>query len=154
MYGPNDNFNPDSSHVIPALILKFHKAMAGSQHEPVEIWGTGEASREFLYVDDCAEAIRLSLEADISPDPINIGTGGEIQIKYLAHTIADVMGYKGSIYFNSSYPDGQPRRCLDITRAKNVLGYEPTVDLYEGLEMTVDWFKCNLEKFSDHLNSI
>jgi GDP-L-fucose synthase len=154
MYGPHDNFNPKISHVIPALILKFHKAMSGTSHEPVEIWGTGEASREFLYVDDCAEAIRLALEKDVSPEPINIGTGGEIKIKYLAHTIAEIMGYQGSIYFNSDYPDGQPRRCLDITRAKERLGYTPVVDLYDGLEITVDWFKCNLEKFDDYLDSI
>jgi GDP-L-fucose synthase len=154
MYGPNDNFNPSSSHVIPALILKFYKAMTESPHAPVEIWGTGEASREFLYVDDCAEAIRLSLEKDISPEPINIGTGGEIQIKYLAHTIAEIMGYNGNIFFNSSFPDGQPRRCLDISRAEGILGYKPTVDLYEGLEMTVDWFKSNLEKFNDYLDNI
>lgn len=154
MYGPHDNFNPKISHVIPALILKFHKAMRDAPHEPVEIWGTGEASREFLHVDDCAEAIRLGLETDVSPEPINIGTGGEIKIKYLAHTIAEIMGYRGSIHFNSEYPDGQPRRCLDISRAKERLGYEPTVDLYDGLEKTIEWFKYNSEQFDDYLNYI
>ena len=154
MYGPRDNFNPRVSHVIPALILKFHKAMRDIPHGPVEIWGTGEASREFLYVDDCAEAIKLALEKDVSPEPINIGTGGEIKIKYLAHTIAEIMGYQGSIYFNSEYPDGQPRRCLDISRAKERLGYEPTVDLYNGLEKTIAWFKFNSEKFDDYINHI
>ena len=154
MYGPHDNFNPSISHVIPALILKFHGAMKELNHEPVEIWGTGEASREFLYVDDCAEAIKLSLEKDVPPEPINIGTGGEIKIKYLAHTIAEIMGYQGSIYFNSGYPDGQPRRCLDTSRAKERLGYESTVDLYDGLESTIDWFKANSEKFDVYLNSI
>lgn len=154
MYGPHDNFNPAISHVIPAIILKMHKAMKDTPHEPVEIWGTGEASREFLYVDDCADAIRLSLEKDISPEPINIGTGGEIKIKYLAHTIAEIMGHHGGIYFNSKYPDGQPRRCLDISRARERLGYEPTVDLYEGLEKTIDWFKANSERFDDYLDNI
>jgi len=154
MYGPYDNFDPKISHVIPALILKFHKAMRDSPHEPVEIWGTGEASREFLYVYDCAEAIRLALEADVSPEPINIGTGGEIKIKYLAHTIAEIMGHQGGVHFNSNYPDGQPRRCLDISRAKKRLGYKPTVDLYEGLEKTIEWFKANSEQFDDYLDNI
>ena len=140
MYGPEDNFDPASSHVIPALILKFHKAMLETKdssgfykkEKPVEIWGTGKASREFLYIDDCAEAIRLSLEKDVSAEPINIGTGGEVMIEHLAHAIAEIMGYKGKIKFNPKYPDGQPRRCLDVGRAKRELGYSSTVGLYEG----------------------
>ena len=122
--------------------------------QAVEVWGTGQASREFLHVYDCANAISLALEKDVSPEPINIGTGGEIKIKYLAHTIAEVMGYKGAIYFNSKYPDGQPRRQLDITRAKQRLGYEPQIDLLEGLESTVDWFIANKEDFHVYLNRI
>ena len=153
MYGPHDNFDPAISHVIPALILKFYKAMKFDL-ESVEVWGTGEASREFLHVHDCANAIALSLEEDLSPDPINIGTGGEIQIKYLAHTIAEVMGYNGAIYFNSDYPDGQPRRQLDITRAQDLLGYEPQIDLLEGLEQTVSWFMENKEEFDAYLNRV
>mgnify|MGYP003112954816 FL=1 len=153
MYGPHDNFDPAISHVIPALILKFYKAMKFDLKE-VEVWGTGEASREFLYVDDCAHAVKLALEKDVSPEPINIGTGGEIQIKYLAHTIAQVMGYDGSIYFNSDYPDGQPRRQLDISRAKERLYYEPKVDLLDGLEATVHWFMANKEQFDVYLNRI
>ena len=153
MYGPHDNFDPAISHVIPALILKFYKAIKFDL-ESVEVWGTGEASREFLHVHDCAHAISLALEKDISPEPINIGTGGEIQIKYLAHTIAEVMGYQGAIYFNSNYPDGQPRRQLDITRARQRLGYEPQIDLLEGLESTVDWFMKNKEDFDVYLNRI
>ena len=153
MYGPHDNFDPAISHVIPALILKFYKAMKFDM-EAVEVWGTGEASREFLHVNDCANAISLGLEKDVSPEPINIGTGGEIQIKYLAHTIAEVMGYKGAIYFNSDYPDGQPRRQLDISRAKERLGYEPQIDLLEGLESTVDWFMGNKEQFDVYLNRV
>ena len=153
MYGPHDNFDPAISHVIPALILKFYKAIKFDL-ESVEVWGTGEASREFLYVDDCAHAVKLALEKDVSPEPINIGTGGEIQIKYLAHTIAQVMGYDGSIYFNSDYPDGQPRRQLDISRAKERLYYEPKVDLLDGLEATVRWFMANKEQFDVYLNRI
>ena len=153
MYGPHDNFDPAISHVIPALMLKFYKAMKFDL-ESVEVWGTGEASREFLHVYDCANAISLALEKDVSPEPINIGTGGEIQIKYLAHAIAEVMGYKGAIYFNSGYPDGQPRRQLDISRAKERLGYEPQIDLLEGLEQTVDWFMGNKEQFDVYLNRI
>ena len=153
MYGPYDNFDPSISHVIPALILKFYKAIKFDL-EAVEVWGTGQASREFLYVSDCAHAISLALEKDVSPEPINIGTGGEIQIKYLAHTIAEVMGYKGAIYFNSSYPDGQPRRQLDISRAKERLGYEPKIDLLDGLETTVEWFMENKETFDVYLNRI
>ena len=162
MYGPRDNFDPAISHVIPALILKFHKAMreAKDSHgfykkrRPVEIWGTGKASREFLYVDDCAEAICLSLEKDVSAEPINIGTGGEIMIEHLAHAIAEIMGYKGKIKFNPKYPDGQPRRCLDISRAKQELGYSSTTGLYEGLEKTIKWFNINAEEFDDYLNRI
>ena len=153
MYGPHDNFDPAISHVIPALILKFYKAIKFDL-ESVEVWGTGEASREFLYVDDCAHAVKLALEKDVSPEPINIGTGGEIQIKYLAHTIAQVMGYDGSIYFNSDYPDGQPRRQLDISRAKERLYYELKVDLLDGLEATVRWFMANKEQFDVYLNRI
>ena len=153
MYGPCDNFDPSISHVIPALMLKFYKAIKFDL-EAVEVWGTGQASREFLHVYDCANAISLALEKDVSPEPINIGTGGEIKIKYLAHTIAEVMGYKGAIYFNSKYPDGQPRRQLDITRAKQRLGYEPQIDLLEGLESTVDWFIANKEDFDVYLNRI
>ena len=162
MYGPEDNFNPASSHVIPALILKFHKAMLEAKdsrgfykkEKPVEIWGTGKASREFLYIDDCAEAIRLSLEKDVSAEPINIGTGGEVMIEHLAHAIAEIMGYKGKIKFNPKYPDGQPRRCLNVSRAKRDLGYSSTVGLYEGLEKTIEWFNANVKEFDDYLNHI
>jgi len=138
MYGPFDNFDPKISHVIPALILKFHTC------EEVEIWGTGSASREFLYVDDCARAIRLAMENHNDPNPINIGTGSEISIKDLAHKVKDVVGHTGPLYFNSSYPDGQPRRCLDTSKAKEAFGFEATVSLDEGLRQTVGWFNSNL----------
>ena len=150
MYGPHDNFNPRSSHVIPALILKFHQAMKDSTHSPVEIWGTGSASREFLYVDDCAEAIWRAIDVHENPNPINIGTGKEISIKDLAHKIADLMNYRGAIYFNSDYPDGQPRRCLDISKASKALSFEAQTALDDGLQKTITWFKGS----NDIINNI
>jgi len=153
MYGPHDNFDPAISHVIPALMLKFYKAIKCNL-KSVEVWGTGKASREFLYVYDCAEAISLALEKKVSAEPINIGTGGEVMIQHLALSIAEIMGYKGKIKFNSKYPDGQPRRCLDVSRAKRELGYSSTMGLYEGLEKTIEWFKTNAKEFDDYLNCI
>ncbi len=138
MYGPYDHFNLTSSHVIPALILKFYEAIKSG--EDVTLWGTGEASREFLYAPDCAEAIKLAVQKDVGPEPINIGTGKEIKIIDLAETIADLMGFNGTIFFDSSKPDGQPRRCLDTTRAKEKLGFEATTDLKTGLNSTIEWF--------------
>ena len=138
MYGPYDHFNLTSSHVIPALILKFYEAIKSG--EDVTLWGTGEASREFLYAPDCAEAIKLAIQKDVDPEPINIGTGKEIKIIDLAETIADLMGFNGTIFFDSSKPDGQPRRCLDTTRAKERLGFEATTDLKTGLNSTIEWF--------------
>ena len=138
MYGPYDHFNLTSSHVIPALILKFYEAIKSG--EDVTLWGTGEASREFLYAPDCAEAIKLAVQNDVGPEPINIGTGKEIKIIDLAETIADLMGFNGTIFFDSSKPDGQPRRCLDTTRAKERLGFEATTDLKTGLNTTIEWF--------------
>jgi len=155
MYGPNDNFNPNSSHVIPALILKIDRAIhTGSNH--IELWGTGNASREFLYVDDCAEAIAKSLELDTTPHPINIGTGSEIAIKDLVVMIAKIMGYKGSISYNSEFPDGQPRRCLDVSNASKILGFEAQTNLYDGLKDTISWYYKNKgkEKFVDHFDNI
>lgn len=140
MYGPNDNFDPSSSHVIPALILKFQQAIDNG-HEPVEIWGTGKASREFLYVDDCAEAIKLAILNYDKPDPTNIGTGKEITIMELAQKIQRIMGHEGSIWFNSKYPDGQPRRCLDTSKAKERFDFEATTDFETGLTKTIEWFR-------------
>ena len=143
MNGPHDNFNPSSSHVIPALILKFHEAMKDTPHKDMEVGGTGNASREFLYVDDCARAIALSVENHNDPEPINIGTGSEIKISDLVELIAERMGYNGNIVWDSTKPDGQPRRCLDISRAKDLLGFTPSVSLSEGLDKTIEWFKSN-----------
>ena len=138
MYGPHDHFNLTSSHVIPALILKFYEAIKSGKD--VTLWGTGEASREFLYAPDCAEAIKLAIQKDVGPEPINIGTGKEIKIIDLAETIADLMSFNGTIFFDSSKPDGQPRRCLDTARAKERLGFEATTDLETGIKSTIEWF--------------
>ena len=139
MYGPHDHFNLTSSHVIPALILKFYNAMKEGDSS-VTLWGTGQVSREFLFAPDCAEAIRLAIEKDISPEPINIGTGKEIKICDLAQEIAEQMGYEGKIIYDTSKPDGQPRRCLDTSRAKERLGFEAKTDFKDGLKQTIAWF--------------
>ena len=138
MYGPHDHFNLTSSHVIPALILKFYDAIQSGKD--VTLWGTGEASREFLYAPDCAEAIKLAIEKDVGPNPINIGTGKEIKIKDLATEIAEQMGFNGKIIYDDSKPDGQPRRCLDTTLAEGVLGFKAKTDLQAGLKQTIEWF--------------
>ena len=142
MYGPHDHFNLTSSHVIPALILKIHKAIQNNDQEIV-IWGTGNASREFLFAEDCAEAISLALEKDIPPVPINVGTGKEIKILELVKMIAQIMGFQGIIRCDESKPDGQPRRCLDTSRAKELLGFKAQTDLPEGLSKTINWFLEN-----------
>ncbi|MQF98143.1 MAG: GDP-L-fucose synthase [SAR202 cluster bacterium] len=139
MYGPHDHFNLTSSHVIPALILKFYNAMKNGDRE-VRVWGTGEASREFLFALDCAEAVRLAIEKDVDPEPINVGTGKEIKIKDLVTEIGEQMGYEGRIVWESDKPDGQPRRCLDTTRAKARLGFEAKTDFQTGLKQTIEWF--------------
>ena len=144
MYGPNDNFNPKSSHVIPALILKFHEAMEDVPHQDVEIWGTGKASREFLYVNDCAKAIVMAMKNHNDPQPVNIGTGNEITITELVNLISTQMGYDGKIVFDRSKPDGQPRRCLDTTKAEEHFGFEAETSFSEGLEKTIEWFKSQI----------
>ena len=140
MYGPHDHFNLTSSHVIPALILKVKTAIDNNE-STITLWGTGQASREFLYAPDCAEAIKLSIEKDVSPEPINIGTGKEIKICELIETIADIMGFDGDIIYDTTKPDGQPRRCLDTSRAKDRLGFEAKTNLRDGLVNTIEWFK-------------
>tara|TARA_R100000008_G_scaffold83901_2_gene70019 strand:- start:3150 stop:4121 length:972 start_codon:yes stop_codon:yes gene_type:complete len=154
MYGPNDNFDPKISHVIPALILKFHQAMQQSPHDTVNVWGTGNASREFLYCDDSAEAIRIAMENHDDPQPINIGTGDEITIKDLVHLIADEMGYEGHMVFDTTKPDGQPRRCLDVTRAWDKLGFKTKISFKEGIRKTIEWFRENYDGRYDKDSSI
>lgn len=145
MYGPGDNFDPSSSHVIPALIRKFAEAKQ-SQIPKVEIWGTGQASREFLYVEDAAEAIISAMECYNSADPLNIGTGAEISIGNLVKMIADKIGYAGEIVFDVSKPDGQPRRCLDTRRAKQEFGFEAKTSLEKGLDKTLYWYYARKRK--------
>jgi GDP-L-fucose synthase len=142
LYGPGDKFNPKVSHVIPALIKKFVEAKeAGDDH--VDVWGTGTATREFLYVDDAAEAIALAAERYNSAEPVNVASGREIAVKDLAHLVAGVSGFGGDLVWDSSKPDGQPRRGLDTARAKAAFGFEAQVGLEEGLQRTVDWYLQN-----------
>jgi len=137
LYGPGDNFDPRSSHVIPALILKCISAIEKGADEIV-VWGDGSATREFLYVEDAAEAILLASERYNSSDPVNLGSGEEISIKNLVHTIADVVGFKGRIVWDTSKPNGQPRRKLDTSRAEERFGFKATTSFDEGLRRTVE----------------
>jgi len=139
MYGEYDNFDPDSSHVIPALFKKLIEAKENNSPS-VEVWGDGSASREFLYAGDCAKAIHLALETYNSPDPINIGTGKEILIKDLVHVMSEVVGFEGEIIFDSSKPNGQPRRCLDTSKAEKEFDFKAETSLKEGLEKTYNWY--------------
>jgi|TARA_B100000085_G_scaffold284453_1_gene317602 GDP-L-fucose synthase len=139
MYGPHDHFNLTSSHVIPALILKFYNAIKNGESS-VKVWGTGKASREFLYAPDCAEAIALAVKKNVSLDPINIGNGKEIKIVDLVTEIADQMNYKGEIKWQTDKPDGQPRRCLNTWNAKDKLNFVAKTDLKTGLKETIEWF--------------
>ena len=140
LYGPGDNFNPKSSHVIPALILKFVDAVQNNATS-VEVWGTGSASREFLYVEDAAEGIVLATEKYNKPDPVNLGAGFEIKIKDLAELIADLTSFDGEIVWDTTKPDGQPRRCLDVNRAKKEFGFVAKTNFRDGLKKTIEWFK-------------
>jgi GDP-L-fucose synthase len=139
LYGPNDNFHPDHSHVIPGLIAKMLNAKLKG-NDTVEVWGTGKASREFLYVDDAAEAILLSTEKYSKPDPVNVGTGREITINELVSLVAKLVEFDGKVIWNKTRPDGQPKRCLDISRAKKEFEFEARTSLKEGLKKTIDWY--------------
>jgi len=142
LYGPRDNFDPEQSHVIPALIKKMVDAKLEGRSEVV-VWGTGNASREFLYVEDAAEGILLASEKYDKPDPVNLGSGKEITIKELVSLIAELNGYKGKIVWDTSKPDGQPRRCLETSRAKEEFGFEAKTDFTEGLKRTIEWYFAN-----------
>lgn len=139
LYGPGDNFDPKSSHVIPALIRKFVEAGERGDKEVV-VWGTGKASREFLYVDDAAEAIILAAEKYNKSEPVNLGAGFEITIKDLADLIKNLTGFKGKIIWDRSKPDGQPRRKLDVSRAKREFGFTAGTSFEKGLRETIDWY--------------
>jgi GDP-L-fucose synthase len=141
LYGPHDNFDPSSSHVIPALIRKCLEAIDARSDEVV-CWGTGNATREFLYVEDCAEAIVLAAEQHDGLEPVNIGAGFEISIRDLAELIAELTGFRGRLTFDRTKPDGQPRRSLDVTRARNSFGFAATTDFRSGLKRTIEWFQA------------
>lgn len=140
LYGPGDNFNPASSHVIPGLIRKISEAKK-TNSPSVDVWGTGSASREFLYVDDAAEAIVLATQKYEKPEPINLGSGMEISIKDLVDTISRLMDFQGDIHWDSSKPDGQPRRCLDVSRAQREFGFRAKTSLEDGLKETITWYE-------------
>ena len=142
LYGPGDNFDPKSSHVIPALIKKCFDALrAGSPS--ITVWGTGKATREFLYVEDAAEGIILAAERYDGGAPVNLGAGFEISIKDLVHKIASFSGFKGEIVWDTAKPDGQPRRCLDTTRAEREFGFRAKTGFDEGLKKTIEWYRKN-----------
>lgn len=143
MYGPQDNFDPGSSHVIPALVKKFVEAKNENAPEVV-VWGTGKPTREFLYVEDAAKGILLAAEKYNDSDPVNLGSSFEISIKDLAQTVGKAVGYTGKIVFDASKPDGQPRRKLDVSRAKERFGFASEVSFDEGLKKTVEWYQKQL----------
>ena len=140
LYGPGDNFDPRTSHVIPALIRKCcHAVDTGA--ETIEVWGTGAASREFLYVDDAARGIALAAERCDEGDPVNLGAGFEITIRELAEKIKTMTGFAGELVWDPTQPDGQPRRCLDTSRAAECFGFRAETDFNEGLRRTIDWWR-------------
>ena len=145
LYGPGDNFNPESSHVIPALIRKCEDAVKAGDEEIV-VWGSGTATREFLYVEDCAEAIILAAERYDSTEPLNIGSNCEITIRALVEKICEHTGFKGRVRWDSTKPDGQPRRCLDTQRAKDALGFVAQTSFDDGLRRTIEWYRdCTIK---------
>ena len=139
LYGPRDNFDPESSHVIPALIKKMVDAKLAGEDEVV-VWGTGKASREFLYVEDAAEGILLAAKKYDKSDPVNLGVGKEITIRDLVYLIAKLTGYTGKIEWDTTKPDGQPRRCLDTSKARREFGFLAQTDFEVGLKKTIDWY--------------
>ena len=141
LYGPRDNFDLESSHVIPALIRKFIEAQESGVAE-VEVWGDGSPTREFLYVEDAAEGILLATEHYNGAEPVNLGSGAEISIKKLAELIQRLTGYQGKLVWNTSKPNGQPRRALDTTRAEKYFGFKAAVTFEDGLRRTIDWYRA------------
>lgn len=141
LYGPGDNFDPARSHVIPALVRKCIEAQERGQGE-IEVWGTGRATREFLYVDDAALGIALAAEAYDGEEPVNLGAGFEISIKDLAELIARLTGFTGRLVWNASQPDGQPRRSLDTSRAERLFGFKARTSFEDGLRRTIEWYRA------------
>lgn len=142
LYGPRDDFDIETSHVIPAIIRKIDRAMQ-SNEESITAWGTGEPTREFLYIEDAAEAIVEATKLYDKSLPVNLGSGDEVSIRELVNKIADKMGFEGKIKWDTSKPDGQPRRCLDTSRAEEEFGWTASVDFNVGLEKTIEWFQAN-----------
>lgn len=145
MYGPGDNFNLNTSHVIAALIKKIADAKEEGK-DYIEVWGTGKATREFLYVEDAAEGIILAVEKYDKPEPVNLGSGMEISIKDLAETICRLMDFKGEIHWDTSKPDGQPRRCLDVSHAEKEFGFKAKTSFKIGLRATIEWYENSLRR--------
>lgn len=144
LYGPEDNFDPVSSHVIPALIRKVYEAQQRGDKE-LPVWGDGSPSREFLYSEDAAQGIVMGTQFFNEPDPVNLGTGYEITIRNLVELICELMEFKGEIVWQTDKPNGQPRRCLDVERAKQSFGFEAQTDFREGLKKTIDWYRQHAE---------
>jgi len=142
LYGPGDNFDPRSSHVIPALIRKCVEAIESGQ-EAIEVWGDGTPTREFLYVEDAAEGILLAAEKYNGSEPVNLGSGYEISIKDLVNLIAEMTGFKGKVFWDTSKPNGQPRRALDVSRAREYFGFEAKMPFEQGIRNTVQWYLEN-----------
>ena len=147
LYGPRDNFDPASSHVIPALIRRCVEAVAQGSNEIVW-WGDGSPTREFLYVEDAAAGIIAAAERYDKPDPVNLGSGREISIRDLTTRIAALTGYRGRIVWDASQPNGQPRRCLDVTRAQREFGFQAQMPFDEGLRRTIDWYLSSVSSVS------
>jgi GDP-L-fucose synthase len=145
LYGPGDKFHPAVSHVIPALIKKCVDAVEAGA-DAIEVWGTGSASREFLYVDDAADGILLAAEHYDGPEPVNLGANREMPIKELVELIVELTGFKGDLRWDTSKPDGQPRRCVDPSRARELFGFEAKTDFREGLRRTIDWYLSHREE--------
>jgi GDP-L-fucose synthase len=140
LYGPGDKFGPETSHVIPALIRKCLEAVEDGHDEAV-VWGSGQASREFLYVEDAAEAIVLATERYNDPEPVNLGSGRELSIKEVVEVIAELTGFQGCLVWDVTKPDGQPRRCLDTSRAEQAFGFRAQTDFRLGLQRTIAWYR-------------
>ncbi len=140
LYGPEDNFDPRSSHVIPALIRKVHEAQQRGDRQ-LPVWGDGSPTREFLYSTDAARGIVMATRSYSDPEPINLGTGSEISIKDLIHLICELMEFEGEIVWETDKPNGQPRRCLDTTRAREAFGFTAEVNFRQGLQQTIDWYR-------------
>jgi GDP-L-fucose synthase len=145
LYGPRDNFNPASSHVVPALIRKAVEAQEEGQKEMV-VWGDGSPTREFLYVEDAADGIVSAAEKYNGSEPVNLGSGYEISIKDLSEMVCRMTGFQGKLIWDTTKPNGQPRRGLDVSRAKEYFGWSAQVPFDEGMRRTIDWFKQNREK--------